>query len=77
MDPILTTIASQGVFAALFAYLGHRQLKQSDRLQEQNDKLVGQLYELNRQSLERERANTELVSKTVGVLDKISQRLDK
>lgn len=74
---LIKTLAGQGVFAGLFGYLGHRQLKASDRLQEQNDKMVAQLIELNRLAIERDRATMDLMQKTIGVLDKISARIEK
>jgi hypothetical protein len=74
---LLKGLASQGVFALLFGYLGHRQLKQYDRLQEQNDKKNTQLFELTKQSLERDKANMDMMGKMGQVLDKVSQRLDK
>lgn len=85
MDPeVIKSLASQGVFAALFGYLGHRQLKQSDRLQEQNEKMILQLIDLTRAAAEREkaasdreRASLEMMMKMATVLDKVSARLEK
>jgi len=92
MDPeLFKVLAPQGIFASLFGFLGHRQLKQSDRLQEQNDKLTAQLIDLSRGNQELMRSNMELNrlwleqsksamvrdEKIITVLDRVSQRLDK
>jgi len=40
MDPeLLKALASQGIFALLFGYLGHRTLKQADKDRERWDEL--------------------------------------
>lgn len=36
---LLKALASQGIFAALFGYLGHRTLKQADKDRERWDEL--------------------------------------
>lgn len=77
MDPeVIKALASQGIFAILFGFLGHRQLKQADRLQEQNDKMTAQLFELSRQAIEASRSNMAMTERVGIILDKVSARLD-
>ncbi len=47
MDPeLLKALASQGIFALLFGYLGHRTLKQADRDRERWDNLGVKMVEV-------------------------------
>lgn len=47
MDPeLLKALASQGIFAILFGYLGHRTLKQADRDRERWDELGVKMVEV-------------------------------
>ncbi len=47
MDPeLLKSLASQGIFALLFGYLGHRTLKQADRDRERWDTLGVKMLEV-------------------------------
>lgn len=50
---LVKTLAGQGVFALLFGYLGHRQLKQYDRLQARWDEVGVKIVQVLDKMIER------------------------
>jgi hypothetical protein len=47
MDPeLIKSLASQGIFALLFGYLGHRTLKQADKDRERWDQMGVKMIEV-------------------------------